>query len=148
MSGRVEELNCTQGSQRDARGGCAPPILVREDQEEHHRLHEAGKDERVAKADEIGAKKVKRGRVEEVDVTGVHILHLDVQRFAFENPLRDVGIVTFVRRIPAPVVEGVEEGRGRQQGATAATARFAIRSYACAAEANRLGRRQMIASTT
>ena len=114
MSRGVEKLDCAKGDERDCRDRGAPGIVAREHHEEHQRLEQTDEDERIPEADQVGAKHAKRGRVEEADVAGVHVLHLEVQRFPFQNPLCYVGVVPFVGRIPEPVVVAVEQPRGRQ----------------------------------
>ena len=114
MSRRVEELDGTERGQHDGGDRPAPGILRCEDSEQHRRLHQPGKHQRVAKADEVGPKHAERGCVDEVDVPRVHVLHLQVERFARQDSLRDVGVVPFVGWIPESVVVGAEQEHGRQ----------------------------------
>ena len=107
----VQELDGAERRQRHASGRSAPRLPPMKDEEEHGSLEQPRQDERVAEADEIGAKHAKRRGVDEADVAGVHVLHLQVQRLSLQNPLRDVSVVPFVGRIPEPVVVGSTAGR-------------------------------------
>ena len=109
MCRRVEELDRAESGHRNRRDRRPPGIVTRKNKEENAACTSPAEDERVAQADEIRTEQGECRGIDEADVTGVDVLHLQVQRLSVEDSLRDVGVVPFVGGIPEPVVEGVDK---------------------------------------
>ena len=91
-------------SNRSGRSKPAAATAVKQD-EDQHPLRESHEDERITQAQQIYAENAKSSRVRKIDVTGMNILDLKVEHFTLHQPVRDVSIVAFIRRVPEAVVK-------------------------------------------
>ena len=92
----------------------APGILAREDREKHRRLHQPGKTSGYRRLTRSDPNTPSAAALRKLMYPGCTSCTCRFRVSPVQDPLRDVGVVPFVGRIPESVVVGVEQEHGRQ----------------------------------